>query len=177
MNRTPHPLPLTRRALCVALAGCAWPAGSWAQAAATTAPALKVTLADGKSRSFGLAELQALPAETATARLRDGSPFSVTGVSVTALLKLAGLDLSATLGGRQIAGAALVAHAADGYKAVFGLAVADPHFGHPPLLVSWLRADGSPLAPEAGPLQLVNTGESRPVRWVRQLVALEVRPL
>ncbi len=171
-----------RRRLCLALwAGAVLPAVLQAQPAAAPAGApaavLVVTLADGRQRSFSLAELQALPPETTMARLRDGAPFKVSGVSATTLLRLAGLDLSANLGGGQVVGHALVARAADGYRAVFGLAAADPHFGHPPLIVSWSNPDGSPLAPKAGPLQLINPGESRPGRWVRQLVALEVKAL
>lgn len=92
-----------------------------------------------------------MPAERATAQLRDGAPFTVTGVSVTTLLKLSGLDLSQNLGGGKVVGHALVARAADDYRAVFGLAEVDPHFGHAPLMVSWTNADGSPLSEKAGP--------------------------
>lgn len=165
-----------RRGLCAALLAGALPRLTWAQVAAPS-PALTVTLADGRSRRFELAELQALPPESAPARRRDGAPFTVTGVSVTRLLKLTGLDLSARLGGGAVVGHALVARAADGYRAVWGLAVADPHFGHPPLIVSWAQADGSPWPPKDGPLHLITTGESRPGRWVRQLVQLEVKAL
>jgi hypothetical protein len=146
--------------------------------AADAAVALTVVLADGRTRSFTRAELEALPTETASARLRDGAPFDVRGVSVTALLRASGLDLSANLGGAgQVVGHALVARAGDGYRAVFGLAEVDPHFGHPPLMVTWMNANGSPLSERAGPLQLVSSGESRPGRWVRQLQSLEVLAL
>ena len=37
--------------------------------------------------------------------------------------------------------------------------------------------DGTPLPARVGPLQLIATGENRPGRWVRQLVALEVKSL
>ena len=96
---------------------------------------------------------------------------------MTTLLKHSGLDLSQNLGGGKVVGHALVARAADGYRAVFGLAEVDPHFGHAPLMVSWTSADGSPLSEKAGPVQLISTGESRPGRWVRQLQSLEVKPL
>jgi len=135
---------------------------------------LRVVLADGTARSFGVAELRQLPLQTAEARVREGAPFAVAGVSVTALLKAAGLDLSKNLGGAQVVGHALVARGADGYRAVFGLADVDPHFGKPPLLVLWANADGSPLRERDGPIQLVASGENRPGRWVRQLVSLEV---
>jgi len=165
-----------RRGLCAVLLAGALPGLVRAQAASMSA-GLSVTLADGRSRRFELAELQALPPESAPARRRDGAPFQVKGVSVTTLLKLAGLDLSANLGGGAVVGHALVARAADGYRAVWGLAVADPHFGHPPLIVSWSQPDGSPWTPKDGPLHLITTGESRPGRWVRQLVSLEVKAL
>jgi hypothetical protein len=136
---------------------------------------INVVLADGTARSFSLAELQAMPPETGTARRRDGSSFEVKGVSVTTLLRLTGLDLSRKLGVQQVVGRALVARGADGYLGVFGLALADPHFEHPPLLVTWARSDGTQLPERVGPLQLVNTGEVRTARWVQQLVALEVK--
>jgi hypothetical protein len=138
---------------------------------------LKIVLADGRSREFTPADLVRLPAEAAPAGLRDGAPFNVFGVSVTALLRATGLDLSANLGGGQVVGHALIARAADGYRAVFGLAELDPHFGHPPLMANWVNVDGSALPARVGPLQLIATGESRPGRWVRQLTSLEVKAL
>lgn len=138
---------------------------------------LTVTLADGRTQTFSRTALEALPPEQASARLRDGAPFTVPGVSVTALLKACGLDLSQRLGAGNVVGHALVARSADGYRAVFGLAEVDPHFGHAPLMLNWKNADGTPLPARVGPLQLIATGENRPGRWVRQLVALEVKSL
>jgi hypothetical protein len=170
-----------RRQLCVTLMCSTLPGLASAQVTTTAPthvpPTLTVTLADGTSRGFTLAELKALQPESVTAQRRDGSSFVVKGVSVTSLLKLAGLDLSQKLGVQTVVGSALVARAADGYRAVFGLALADPHFGPPALMVTWSRDDGSPLAPNAGPLQLIHTAEPRTARWVRQLVALEVKAL
>lgn len=147
------------------------------RAKGSDAPLLTVVLADGSSQTFTRAALEALPQEKVPARLRDGAPFTVSGVSVTALLKAAGLDLSQRVGAGNVVGHALLARAADGYRAVFGLAEVDPHFGHAALMVSWTNADGSPLPERSGPLQLVATGESRPGRWVRQLQSLEVKSL
>jgi hypothetical protein len=136
---------------------------------------VRVDLGDGRTATFTRADLERLPAEGANATLRDGAPFAVRGVSVTTLLRVAGLDLSASLGSGPVVGKALVVRAADGYAAVFGLADVDPHFGHPPLLVVWTREEGKPLPPREGPFMLINTGESRPGRWVRQVQAIEVR--
>ena len=138
---------------------------------------LSVVLADGRVREFTRTELELFAAEDAPARLRDGAPFKVSGVSVPTLLRAAGLDLTANLGGGQVVGHALIARGADGYRAVFGLAEVDPHFGHAPVMVNWANADGSALPARVGPMQLIATGESRPGRWVRQLIALEVKAL
>jgi hypothetical protein len=140
-------------------------------------PLLKVELADGRSRQFTRSELQKLPPERASAQLRGSDPFEAVGVSVTTLLRETGLDLSTNLGGGRVVGQALLARAGDGYRAVFGLADADPRFGHPPLLVVWANADGTPLPDRSGPLQLIVVGERRPGRWVRQLQSLEVKNL
>jgi hypothetical protein len=161
-----------RRQLLLLLAAA--PLALRAQAAGLS---VKVVLADGTETDFTRAELERLPSETATARLRDGPPFTASGVSVTTLLRLAGLDLAANLGGAQVASQALIARAADGYRAVFGLAELDPHFGHPPLLINWEDAGGGALPPRVGPFQLIAAGDSRPGRWVRQLVSLEVKSL
>ncbi len=171
-------------AACGFAAALAWHAPGQAQdaasapgAASATATVLRVVLADGRSREFTRNELERLPRQSAAARLRDGAPFNVNGVSVTTLLREAGLDLSERLGGGQVVRHALVARAADGYRAVFGLAEVDPHFAHPPVIVNWANADGSALEPRVGPLQLIATGESRPGRWVRQLISLEVKAM
>jgi hypothetical protein len=58
-----------------------------------------------------------------------------------------------------------------------GLAEVDPHFGRAPLRVVWNNADGSALRPGVGPVQLINAGESRLGRWVRQLEVPEVKAL
>jgi hypothetical protein len=157
-----------------AAVGSAVPAGASGASVAADA-VLRVDLGDGRTMAFTQADLERLPAESANATLRDRPPFAVRGVSVTTLLRIAGLDLSASLGSGPVVGKALVARAADGYTAVFGLADVDPHFGHAALLVVWTREEGRPLPAREGPFMLINTGESRPGRWVRQLQALEVR--
>jgi hypothetical protein len=148
-----------------------------ARAQSNDSTALRVDIGDGRILTWSVAQLKALPPETARAATRDGGSFEARGVSVATLLRLAGLDLSANLGSAPVVGRALLARAADGYVAVFGLAEIDPHFGHPPALVVWATDDGAPLPEPRGPLALVVSGESRPGRWVRQLVALEVRDL
>ncbi|HUP07501.1 MAG TPA: hypothetical protein VMU47_10140 [Caldimonas sp.] len=177
-----HPMTLARRTFlatsavrATALLGASL-AASRASAQGGDAT-LRVDAGDGRTETWSLARLKALPAETARASTREGATFEASGVSVATLLKHAGLDLSANLGSAPVAGRALIARAVDGYVAVFGLAEIDPHFGHPPALVVWTTHDGAPLSEHRGPFALVVPAESRPGRWVRQLVALEVRDL
>ena len=161
--------------LLAVLAGLAFPLPAQQRGIATEEPALQVRLVDGSVRAYTRSDLDRLPLETAMASLRDRPASTVSGVSVTTLLRLAGLDLGANLGSAAVVGRVLVARAADGYVAAFGLAEVDPHFGHAPLLVVWKNVDGSALPARSGPFELINTGESRGGRWVRQLLALEVR--
>lgn len=166
---------IARRALCLAALVLGLP--GWARAQTAPPALLTITLPDAAQRSLGLAELQALPTQAATLKRPDGSSYTVQGVPVTALLKLAGLDLAQNLGGGFVARHALVARASDGYRAVFGLAVADPRFGTSPLMVIWADEHGQALSAQRGPLQLIHTTEARPSRWVRQLIGLEVKAL
>jgi len=148
-----------------------------AQSASAPAPVedvLRVSLADGTTMAFARADLEKLASESALAKLPGRAAFSVTGVLVPTLLRAAGMDLSANLGSSAVVSRALVARAADGYRAVFGLAEVDPHFGHAPMIVVWKLSDGSSLPARSGPFELIHTGDGRAARWVRQLQSLEV---
>ena len=59
----------------------------------------------------------------------------------------------------------LVAACSHGYKAVYSVAEVDA------MVIVADSKDGKPLA-EDGPLKLVATGETRPARWVRNLVTV-----
>jgi hypothetical protein len=66
----------------------------------------------------------------------------------------------------------LVAEGSDGYKVVYSLGEVTPDVHDATVIVADSQ-DGKPIA-EDGPLKLVATGEKRPARWVRNLVAVEV---
>ena len=66
----------------------------------------------------------------------------------------------------------LVAEGSDGYKVVYSLGEVTPDVHDGTVLVAD-AVDGKPL-PATGRLQLVATGEKRPARWVRNLVAIHV---
>jgi hypothetical protein len=66
----------------------------------------------------------------------------------------------------------LVAEGADGYQVVYSVAEVTPDV-HDAVVIVADAQDGKPIA-EDGPLKLVATGEKRPARWVRNLVAVRV---
>lgn len=66
----------------------------------------------------------------------------------------------------------LVAEGSDGYQVVYSVAEVTPDVHDATILVAD-SMDGKPLG-DNGPLQLVATGEKRPARWVRNLVAIRV---
>jgi hypothetical protein len=66
----------------------------------------------------------------------------------------------------------LVAEGSDGYQVVYSVAEANPDVHDGTVMVADAM-DGKPIG-NNGPLQLVATGEKRPARWVRNLVAIRV---
>ena len=66
----------------------------------------------------------------------------------------------------------LVAAGSDGYQVVYSLGELTPDVYDATVLVADTQ-DGKPIADD-GPLKLVATGERRPARWVRNLVAIRV---
>jgi hypothetical protein len=66
----------------------------------------------------------------------------------------------------------VVAEGSDGYKVVYSIGEISPDVHDGTVLVAD-KLEGQPI-PGTGPLQLVATGEKRPARWVRNLVALRV---
>ena len=67
----------------------------------------------------------------------------------------------------------LVAEGSDGYQVVYSIGEVTPDVHDGTIMVAD-SLDTKPLA-ESGPLQLVITGDVRPARWVRNLVAIRVR--
>jgi hypothetical protein len=66
----------------------------------------------------------------------------------------------------------LVAEGSDGYKVVYSIGEITPDVHDATVMVAD-RLAGEPIK-DSGPLQLVATGEKRPARWVRNLVAIRV---
>lgn len=66
----------------------------------------------------------------------------------------------------------LVAKGSDGYQVVYSVAEVNPDVHDATILVADTM-DGKPIGDD-GPLKLVATGEKRPARWLRNLVAIRV---
>jgi hypothetical protein len=66
----------------------------------------------------------------------------------------------------------LVAEGSDGYKVVYAVSEVTPDV-HDGTVIIADKLEGQPI-PGTGPLQLVATGEKRPARWVRNIVAIRV---
>lgn len=117
------------------------------------------------------ADLQALP-RTRVEVTDEGRVVAYEGVLVAELLKKAGVPLGADLRGDAVA-TYVVAHAADGYRALFALAELDPAFTANDILVAD-TIDGKPLFGYQGPWRIVAPKDRRGARSVRMLARIDV---
>lgn len=128
-------------------------------------------------RSYTLADLQALPAQTVSLT------YTAAGKSVTHTFK--GVLLSDLIGAAKptfdakVKNASLgwyvLAQGADGYAALFSLGEIDPGFGNRGVLLAY-EQDGSPLPAADGAVRLVVPGDLKGGRYVSSLVGLTVLP-
>ena len=131
---------------------------------------LQVTVGD-KPSTWTAATLAALPHKTVTLyneHAKATQTFS--GVELIDLLKP--LGVAEKPHGKGLA-LYVVAAGSDGYQVVYSIGEVTPDVHDGAVLVADAM-DGKPLG-AAGPLQLVATGEKRPARWVRNLVAIRVK--
>jgi Oxidoreductase molybdopterin binding domain len=124
-----------------------------------------------KSASWTPATLAALPHKTITVyneHAKVNQTYS--GVPLIELLKPLGVPEKPK--GKEFR-LYLEAEGSDGYEVVYSVAEVTPDVHDATVMVADAM-DGKPLAPDSGPLQLVASGEKRPARWVRGLVAIRV---
>src|SRR5262249_37319933 len=98
-------------------------------------------------------DLAKLPRQTVRVKGHDGKESTYEGTAIIEILRLAGAPTGEALRGRNLA-LYLVVLAADGYRAVLGLAELDPGFTDRPVLLADHR-DGTPLSEAEGPLRLI----------------------
>ncbi len=138
-------------------------------ATAATGP-LKIVFG-GKSAEWTAARIAALPHTTITVyneHAKTNQAYS--GVPLTDLL--APLGVPAKPRGKDFR-LYLVAEGSDGYKVVYSIGEITPEVHDGTVLVAD-ALDGKSLG-NNGLFQLVATGEKRPARWVRNLVAIRVQ--
>jgi hypothetical protein len=138
--------------------------------AAVPAGPLKITFGD-KSAEWTPATLAALPHKTITVyneHAKANQTFS--GVELIDILKPLGVPEKPH--GKEFR-LYLVVQGSDGYEVVYSVGEVTPDVHDGTVLVAD-SLDGKPIG-ATGPLQLVTTGEKRPARWVRNLVAIHVR--
>jgi hypothetical protein len=137
-----------------------------------TVPAgpLKITFED-KSSEWTPATLAPLPHKTITVyneHAKANQTYS--GVRLIDLLKPLGVPDKPH--GKEFR-LYLVAEGSDGYQVVYSLGEITPDVHDATVMVADTM-DGKSIADD-GPLKLVATGETRPARWVRNLVAIRVQ--
>jgi len=123
-----------------------------------------------KSATWTAATLAALP-HTTISVYNEHTKASETYAGVPLIDLLAKLGVPDQPHGKQFRMYA-VAAGSDGYEVVYSLGEITPDVHDATVLVADSE-NGKPLADD-GPLKLVATGEKRPARWVRNLVAVRV---
>jgi hypothetical protein len=137
---------------------------------AQVAGPLTITYGD-QSAEWTPEKLDALPQTTITVfNGHANENQTYTGVPLTALLAKLGVPDKPR--GKDLR-LYIVAEGSDGYKVVYSIGEVSPDLHDGTVIVADKLAD-QPIT-QAGPLQLVATGEKHPARWVRNLVAIHVR--
>lgn len=131
---------------------------------------LEVTF-DGKSSTWTAATLAALPHVNVTVH-NEHTKVDETYSGVPVIALLTPLGVSDKPRGKQLR-LYIVASGSDGYGVVYAIGEVTPDVHDATVMVADTE-DGKPIAAD-GPLKLVATGEKRPARWVRNLVALDVK--
>jgi hypothetical protein len=147
------------------------PMGQMGEGHKPTIPAgpLKITFAD-KSSEWTVAMLAALAHTTVTVHnAHTNADETYSGVPLIDLLTR--LGVSDKPHGKDLR-LYVVAAGSDGYEAVYSIGEITPDLNSATVIVADAE-NGKGLADD-GPLKLVATGEKRPARWVRNLVAIRV---
>lgn len=119
-----------------------------------------------------IANLEAMPRQTAAARDHEGVDAVYEGVPLHAILLKAGVSMRENLRGPALRTGFLV-KARDGYSALFSVAEVDPDMIDRVAILAD-RKGHEPLPSGQGPLRVVIPGEKRHARWVREVTEIEV---
>lgn len=142
--------------------------GITSQVAAPGEP-LKITFGD-KSATWTAATLASLSHVTVTVH-NEHTKADETYSGVPLIALLAPLGVSEHPRGKDLR-LYVVAEGSDLYEAVYSIGEVTPDVSNSTVIVADME-NGKPLMAD-GPLKLIATGEKRPARWVRNLVAIKV---
>ncbi|HLZ83642.1 MAG TPA: molybdopterin-dependent oxidoreductase [Caulobacteraceae bacterium] len=145
---------------------------AWAVVGGAVAQSVNLRGPDGQTRTVTLADLAAMPHQSATLASEHGPAKRYDGVPLTTLLQSVGAPAGKTLRGPALADLVVVS-ASDGYRVVLGLAETDAGVRPEKILLAD-RVEGAPLPPTEGPFRLVIEGDLRPVRSARMVTAIRV---
>jgi DMSO/TMAO reductase YedYZ molybdopterin-dependent catalytic subunit len=147
----------------------------WVLVGGAAAQSVALRGPDGQTRSVSLAELAAMPHQSASLANEHGPAKRYEGVPLTTLLQSVGAPAGKTLRGPALADLVVVT-ASDGYRVVLALAETDPGVRTEKILLAD-RVEGAPLPPTEGPFRLVIEGDLRPVRSARMVTAIRVEAI
>lgn len=129
-----------------------------------------VVAVDGKPVTYRLADLQAMPQKTITVKNgHSQADETYTGVAVSDLLAKGGVSME-TL--KRVYHSYIKAEGTDHYWVLYSASEVQSGLRQSEAIVA-LTLDGKPLTTD-GQFKIVETGEKRPARWVRNLMSLTV---
>ncbi len=131
-----------------------------------------VSVEGGKDITVTSAVLSKLPRKEVKGKDHDGNYATYSGVELCEVLLLAGAKLGKDLRGKNLANY-IVAHAQDGYKAVYGITEVDEGFTDDLIIIADTK-NTKPLDSDEGPWQIIVPNEKRHGRWVRQVTVIKV---
>jgi tungstate transport system substrate-binding protein len=115
-----------------------------------------------------------LPRTTVKLPDKDGAEVAYTGVLLREVLRA----VNVPLGDHRLRGPwvnrTVHVHAADGYQSAFALAEFDGDLAERNIVIADQK-DAHELPTGEGPLRLIVPGETRPARWAKQVIVVEVR--
>jgi hypothetical protein len=135
-------------------------------------PSTSLTLTvDGKATTLSVAELQAMPQKTVTVHNEHTkTDETYAGVLLGDLLAKYGFPVDKTTH-RKMLRSYLVAEGTDKYWVLYSVTEGSEHNGE---VIVATSMGGKPLG-EDGQLKLVDSGDKKPQRWVRNLSAITVK--
>ena len=146
-----------------------------AERPATPSTSLKITVPGHPAMTFSLADLQGMPQVTVEVfNAHTKANESYTGALVSDLLAKAGSSLSETTQ-HGFLDSYVTASGTDGYFVVYSGAELQPGLHKAQTIVA-IAQGGKPLT-RTGAFQLVDAGDVKPARWVRNLQVLTVIPV